>query len=83
MVHEGYKNKKVLSSALKGLTVFFISGILLNMKAPKQSNSKRVRTVVYLPPGTHKMLCRAADRDSLKVSQKGAQIIIEAMRNAD
>jgi formylmethanofuran dehydrogenase subunit D len=53
------------------------------MKPRKQVNGKRVRAVVYLPPATYKALQKAADGDSLKVSQKGAQIIIEAMKDAN
>lgn len=53
------------------------------MKDKKPSKDNRVRAVVFLPPATHKALRRAADKDSLKMSQKAAQIIIEAMKSAN
>jgi len=52
------------------------------VKSQKQVSIKKIRCVVYLPPESHKLLRTLASRDSLKTSQKGAQIIIEALRNA-
>ena len=51
----------------------------LTLGLPSPNN--RVRLAVYLPPASDKLLQQLARRDSLKPSQKGAQIIIEALRN--